>query len=157
MDVLGRDEAGVNGKNLLGDGHVFSHLGWGDDEVEVFLPGAAFEFKKAEAAGDIQGGFKSGGNGETDGFVGAGSVSHGEVSRKRIKATFDAFAGGVERFEVDSDVGWGGHSFITSRGERYVNWGAAEALRWGQLKEGGVPHISTAGPALITYDYTLAI
>ncbi len=22
------------------------------------------------------------------------------------------------------------------------------------LKEGGVPHISTAGPALITYDYT---
>ena len=101
MDVFGGDVAEVDVVDAGAVTDVEGHAGAGDDE---FVFGFLLDFVKAGATGNTLS-FEGRGNGETNGFVGAGFVGDDEFSLEGVEAAFYAFHGGVERFEVDGDVG----------------------------------------------------
>ena len=101
MDVFGSDVTEVDVVDAGAVADVEGHAGAGDDE---FVFGFLLDFVEAGATGDALG-FEGWGNGETDGFVGAGFVGDDEFSLEGVKTAFHAFHGGVEGFEVDGDVG----------------------------------------------------
>lgn len=80
------------------------------------VPPAAFtsadalpHLEQAAAAGNAVA-FERGRHGKTDGFVRALLVRHDEMGVERVQSALAALHGGVERFEVDGDIGSFFHS-----------------------------------------------
>ena len=101
VDVFGGDVTEVDVVDTGTVANVKGHAGAGDDK---FVFGFLLDFVKAGATRDALS-FEGWRNGETDGFVGAGFVGDDKFGLEGVEAAFHAFHGGVERFEVDGDVG----------------------------------------------------
>lgn len=95
MDVFGGNEGHIDFINFATDFYVTFHARWSDDEVCAACK--TFGFKQTRAAWDAEF-FEGGGNGEADGFVGAGFVGDEEAGRQGVETSIDAFDGGIEGF-----------------------------------------------------------
>ena len=69
--------------------------------IDLFNP--LDDFKQAGTAGDPVS-LETGRDGQADGFLCPGRVSHNKVNGKRVKTTVRTLHGSVETFEVDGDV-----------------------------------------------------
>ena len=99
VDVLGGNVAQVDGVDVGRDLHVAAHARRRGDVLD-----ALGYLEHPAAVADAQG-LHGRGDGQADGLLGARGVGHHEVGGEGVKAALGALHGGVERLEIDADVG----------------------------------------------------
>ena len=100
VDVVGADELEVDAVDLRGDLHVVAHARLGHDVVDAL---GDLEHAAAVAHAEL---LHGGRDRKADGRAPAVGVGHHEVAGERVAPAVGAFDGGVERLEVDAQVGF---------------------------------------------------